>query len=216
VKILESLYDFVADAWIECTRCGWQGASRGLVPSVLSRENLVALDCPACAATLTWAPIPTYADVREAATAGNPRAQADLEAVDAQEREEVSMKTTELRTVDELPDLGLVVPTIFVWDQEREPDRTEWTVIRTAENGRLVWRERAYWEGGGRFSAIRSLLIERYGSTFADLVSSGRAYLWLGGDLPGAISEIGHPRLATVSEAPWIETPDRTERQRSV
>jgi hypothetical protein len=205
MKVLGSFYDFVTDAWSECTRCGWQGASRDLVPTVLSRENLAAFDCPACAATLVWAPIPSFADVRVAAADGNPRAQADLQAADAQEHEQTAMKATELRTVEGLPDLGLTAPTIFVWDQEHGSDRTEWTVVRTAEDGRLVWRERAYWEGRGRFRAIRSLLIERYGSTFADLVSSGRAYLWLGGDLPAALSEIGCPRLATALEAPWIE-----------
>jgi hypothetical protein len=149
--------------------------------------------------------MPTFADVRAAAADGNARAQADLQAADAQEREQAAMHATELRTVDELPDLGLIRPTIFVWDQERESDRNEWTVIRTAENGRLVWRERAYWEGYGRFSAIRLLLEERYESTFADLVSSDRAYLWLGGDLSGALSGIGRPRVATALEAPWIQ-----------
>lgn len=203
--VLGSLYELVADAWCECTRCGWQGASRDLVPTIFSRENFAAFDCPACAATLVWAPIPTFADVRAAAADGNARAQADLQAADAQEREQAAMHATELRTVDELPDLGLIRPTIFVWDQERESDRNEWTVIRTAENGRLVWRERAYWEGYGRFSAIRLLLEERYESTFADLVSSDRAYLWLGGDLSGALSGIGRPRVATALEAPWIQ-----------
>jgi len=47
---------------------------------------------------------------------------------DAQEREQAAMHATELLTVDELPDLGLIRPTIFVWDQERESDRNEWTV----------------------------------------------------------------------------------------
>lgn len=205
MKVLGSFYEFVPTAWSECSRCGWQGASRDLVPTILSRENLAAFDCPACAATLVWAPMPSFADVRVAAADGNPRAQADLQAADAQDREQTAIKATELRNVDRLPDLGLTAPTIFVWDQERASDRTEWTVVRTAVDGRLVWRERAYWEGCGRFRAIRSLLIQRYGGSFADLVSSDRAYLWLGGDLPGALAEIGRPRLATAREAPWIQ-----------
>jgi hypothetical protein len=204
MTIIGSYYDFAPGARIECNQCGWQGANRDLVPTILSGENLAAYDCPACAATLAWTPIPSVADVRAAAAAGNPRAEADLQAADAQERELAAMKATELRTIDQLPDLGLTIPTIFVWDQERDSDRIEWAVIRTAENGCLVWRERAYWEGCDRFSAIRSLLIQRYGSTFADLIPSGRAYLWLGGYLPGALSEISRPRLATSREAPWI------------
>ena len=35
----------------------------------------------------------------------------------------VVMAATELRAIDELPDLGLTMPTIFVWDQE--PDVVE-------------------------------------------------------------------------------------------
>jgi hypothetical protein len=204
--ILGSLYEFAADAGCECTRCGWRGASRGLVPTIFSRENLAAFDCPVCAATLVWAPVPTLADVRAAAADGNARAQADLQAADEHEQEQAAMHATELLTVDELPDLGLISPTVFVWDQEREADRNEWTVIRTAESGRLVWRERAYWEGYGRFSTIRLLLAQRYKSTFADLVSTDRACFWLGGDLWAvALSETRPPRVATASEAPWIQ-----------
>jgi hypothetical protein len=152
------------------------------------------------------APIPSFEDVRTAAAAGNPRAQVDLQAAEAQESEQTVMKATELRSVGDLPDLGLTRPTVFVWDQERDADRREWSVIRTAEDGRLVCRERTYWEGYGRFGAIRSLLMERYGSAFDELVPTGRAMLWLGGDLPGAFSEIGHPRLATAIEVPWIRS----------
>jgi hypothetical protein len=206
MNILGSFYEFVPDASIECARCGWQGANRDLAPSILSRANVAAYDCPRCAATLVCAPIPSFADVRTAAAAGNPRAQVDLQAAEAQESEQTVMKATELRSVGDLPDLGLTRPTVFVWDQERDADRREWSVIRTAEDGRLVCRERTYWEGYGRFGAIRSLLMERYGSAFDELVPTGRAMLWLGGDLPGAFSEIGHPRLATAIEVPWIRS----------
>jgi hypothetical protein len=213
VKILSSYYDVVPDASIECTRCGWQGANRDLPPAILSRANLVAYDCPTCAATLVCTPLPSFADVRTAAAAGNPRAQADLQSAEAQEGEQIAMKATELRSIDELPDLALTRPTVFVWDQECDADRREWTMIRTAGDGRLVWRERTYWEGCGRFGEIRSLLISRYGSAFDELVFSSRALFWLGGDLPGVLSEIGNGREATEREAPWIRSIERRDRQ---
>jgi len=209
VKTLGSFYDFIPGASSECDSCGWKGANRDLAPSILSRTNVATYDCPTCAATLLSTPIPSFSDVRIAAAAGNPRAQADLQEAEAQEREQTAMKAAELRAADELPDLGLTGPTVFIWDQECDEDRHQWTIIRTAEVGRLVWRERTYWEGYRRFGSIRSLLIERYGPAFDELVSSSRALLWLGGDVPGALYEIGRPRLATAHETPWIRTTDR-------
>ncbi len=209
VKTLGSFYDFVPDGSSECDLCGWKGANRDLAPSILSRTNVATYDCPNCAATLLSTPIPSFADVRIAAAAGNPHAQADLQEAEAQEREQTAMKATELSAAHDLPDLGLTAPTVFIWDQECDEDRRQWTIIRTAEVGRLVWRERTYWEGHRRFGSIRSLLIERYGSAFVELVASSRALLWLGGDVPGALTEIGYPRLATGREAPWIRTTER-------
>ena len=92
MNILGSFYEFVPDASIECARCGWQSASRDLVPAILSRANVAAYDCPICAATLMCTPIPSFADVRTAAAAGNALAQADLQAAEAQEREQTAMR----------------------------------------------------------------------------------------------------------------------------
>ena len=146
----------------------------------------------------------TLAETREAAAAGNADAIRALPATEKGADRAGRAEAMELRSPGQLPKLDLAGPTRFAWDFE---DRNEerWTVIRVATVGREVWRELAYYEGGGRFLAIRDLLAARYGNGFAGLVPAFRSATWLYGDraVPSAVSDAGD---ATNEETPWIHT----------
>ena len=86
---------------------------------------------------------PTIDNVRDAAARGDESAKEELESAERAESRRKRAEASELMSIDQLPELGLSAPTVFVWDQE-ERDGDNWAVVRVAGNGLEVWRELAY------------------------------------------------------------------------
>jgi hypothetical protein len=198
------LYGYRPDATVQCDHCGWAGQFRELVCQLFPRRDTVSFDCPKCSADVVSLVLPTFEEIRAAAVAGNQLAKSEPADVERQERQQASMAATQLSSAGQLPDLEVTSATLFVWDQESDADREQWTTIRTAGHGHEFWRERTYWEGYDRFNHVRDFLRQRYGSLFAGMVPSQRSLLWLGGDYVGAFNEMGDPPVATAGQAPWL------------
>jgi hypothetical protein len=111
----------------------------------------------------------------------------DEEKASLAERKQVlaEVDKTSLKSPDELPDLtgsGIVL----TWDFREDRDGQSWTDIRHGE--RILWSERAVYEGAERFVEVVDILKRRYGDRVVDLVPSDASGIYLYGD---HISSIG-------------------------
>ena len=182
---------------VACERCPWTGTFGTLKFALESeRYDVVGFSCPACYETVLLSTLPTVDETRAAAKKGNSRAIADLAEAEEQERSQTDREKTLLRSIDQLPELALDVPTRFIWDQETV-GKEQWTLIRVGPDGRLIWRECCFWGGCRRFNEVHDLLRARYSPNFEGLGYTKRAMMWLGGDEWGAFGQIGDPPLVT-------------------
>ena len=153
-KIL-SYYAFDDGAeMITCPECGWSGAAREASDEYY--EELFDVSCPRCERMILIVSYPTPAETKEAAEDGDPRAQKEMQFVDARESFLREFDRRKLRSADQLPDLdGDRLE--FLWDMswgDEEP-----TVIRFGE--REIWVEPTLWEGFPRFYEVKELLKQR-------------------------------------------------------
>src|SRR4051794_12335807 len=74
-------YDYDWDQPVTCPTCGWTGLGRDHQDT---HGDLFDVTCPSCNEMLLVVLFPTLAETRAAAAAGNPRAQADLPAIEQQ------------------------------------------------------------------------------------------------------------------------------------
>lgn len=82
---------------------------------------------------------------------------------------------------DQLPDLKPEnVSSKLVWDIEGDGEGTQWNVIRHGD--RILWRQRAWWEGFDEFLRVVEIIHTRYGQAIRDLEPTEMASMWLGGD----------------------------------
>ena len=167
-------WDYDREAPITCARCGWSGAASS---GEESHPGLLDVTCPECSQMLLIVPFPTTEQTRAAATAGNPRAQAELPTVDKiDKRWEAAAESG--RTGPQLPEIPGDSITI-VWDFE-ERDGEAFTVLRHED--REIWRELAFWEGIERFEEVATLLEQRYRSRLVAFEPTRRSELYLYGD----------------------------------
>jgi hypothetical protein len=200
-----SLYDYLPDTPVRCKRegCGWTGTFGELTDELRSFEFL-SYECPTCCQGVVVVLPPTLAEIRAAAAAGHPDALKHLGRAEKAERTRQDYQATMLRSPDQLPELELAGRTRFTWDVETTDERS-WaaertTVIRTAD-GRLVVRERAPWEGYGRFIAVRRMLRARHGAGFGGLALTERALRWLSGDMRDVARQMGDPPVVADGHA---------------
>lgn len=168
-------FDSQRDAPRTCPSCGWTGLPDAHLDG---REDLLEACCPECGLMILVVPMPTFAQTRAAAAAGNQRAAAELPEMEAYIERRRRMSETLLRDAAELPDLDgdrLVI----VWDFE-EVDEEQWTILRHGD--REIWRERAYWDGIGRLAEVVEILRVRYGARLVEVRPTPASELWLCGD----------------------------------
>jgi hypothetical protein len=168
-------WDYDREARVRCPGCGWEG--RAAEGEDLAKD-LLEVRCPLCERMLRIIPFPTLDQTRAAASAGNPRAQAELSGVDRRQAFLDRAAEVELKSSDRLPDLeGDHI--VIDWDFE-ERDGEGWTVLRHGD--REMWRERAYYEGADRFAAVFALLHDRYGARLSAVRPTRESADYLFGD----------------------------------
>lgn len=89
-----------------------------------------------------------------------------------------------LESATQLPDIP-ADPLVLVWDIEFESEGETagepYTIIK--HQGRVIWRERAYYECVGRFNEVVKVLREKYGDRLKALVPTSRSETYLYGDI---------------------------------
>ena len=166
-------------------------------------SDFVASRCLTCDRHLAYLMFPTLAETRRAAAGGHAEAIRELPRVEAAEARRKRAAALQLREAAQLPDVALSEPTRFVWDLVEESG-DQWTEIRIATSGDLVWRQLAYYEGWETFLTARKVLATRHGALFAGPVATKRSLMYLFGDSISA--RLKHePEHATADDAPWIE-----------
>ncbi len=171
-------YEFDENEVVSC-KCGWSGpASAGGIEFF---GECFSYECPECGRTLAVFSYPLIEETKRKAAEGNEKAQGELQAALGRESFMERAKASELERPDQLPDLdgdGIIIE----WDfEDREKQGGDcWTVLR--HNGREIWREVAYYEGGSRYHAVATILIERYGTRLAGFPATEASKLYLYGD----------------------------------
>jgi len=177
-------YDNWKTEVLTCPKCGWSGTfEQG---DVEHYDELMDSSCPVC----KWPDAPMLAIVSYptiAESEANLDKLSDEEKASLAERKQVlaEVDKTSLKSPDELPDLtgsGIVL----TWDFREDRDGQSWTDIRHGE--RILWSERAVYEGAERFVEVVDILKRRYGDRVVDLVPSDASGIYLYGD---HISSIG-------------------------
>ncbi len=132
--------------------------------------------------------LPTVDETKEAAAAGNEKAQAALAtALHVEERWNRASRLG-LKPDSDLPEID-GDELRFEWDIEGADDEP-WTVIRCGEV--LVWRELAFWEGFKRFKVVKEILKEHYGARFTELRPTKASRMYLFGDNLRALESISY------------------------
>lgn len=169
-------YDNWKTEILTCSRCNWSGTfEQGWVDY---HEALADSRCPKCSdhPMLAIVSYPTHEET-----------EANFDELSADEKESHArrkqflgeVERTSLKTPDELPDLTGAEITLL-WDFWKDDDGTDWTVIR--HNDRVVWSERAVYEGAERFVEVVGILKQRYGKRLVDLVPTPVSGTYLYGD----------------------------------
>lgn len=187
-------YDFDPADHVMCGYCSHTGP-----PTCESFAELTQVDCAGCDRRLFLVSYPSVEQTRTAAAAGNPRAIADLRALEQREQRFARAARAALTADSPLPELPgetLVIEWDFVEEGEEHV-----TVLR--HKGLELWRELAFWEGFERYQEVAVLLHQRYGARLRGLVPTSAADVWLLGDRLWTIGAVGtiQARLAA-GEAP--------------
>ena len=177
-------------------RCGWSGTIEQMSREI--HREVVDHSCPTCDTMLVIQEYPSTSETREAAAKGDEQAIEALPSHERAERRQKRAKAAELKSVEQLPGLELMTPTLFVWDVEETAEES-WAIVRIAGSGQEVWRELAYWEGWERAVAVRDLLAEKYGPMYAGLVATWQGQNYNAGDTFQTVLE-----LADEQDTPWI------------
>lgn len=83
---------------------------------------------------------------------------------------------------DQLPDLdGENLVFILDTHEHAEDDGETYNILRCG--GRAIWKELAFWENGGGFRELETILKQKYGSRFSVLKATGASHAWLFGDI---------------------------------
>jgi hypothetical protein len=172
---MQDYYDFNIEGSIVCSACGWEGLATTALNLV---GDIVEIDCPKCGGPIARLVCPTPDETRAAASAGNPRALADLEEAEAADAEWAKRKASMIDPTIRLPELPgdeLAVD----WELE-ERGKESWYVLRCG--GVELAREIAGFEDWHRYRSVVEVLQTRYGSRLKSVTPSDAARFHLGGD----------------------------------
>jgi hypothetical protein len=166
---------------LTCAVCSWHGSAD---PSTLrwndsDRYPVKTFRCPLCGKALLA--IEHSASMTDTlANLDKLRPDQRVDALDSAKRFS-DIEASRLKGPDQLPDLKPENDSSkLVWDIEQDGEGTPWNVIRHGD--RILWRQRATWEGFDEFSRIAEIIHRRYGNAIRDLEPTKKASMWLGGD----------------------------------
>ena len=169
---------------LTCPRCGWTGTFEE--GSVEHYNELMDCSCPKCShADAPMLAIVSYPTMQEAEAnrdkmSGHQKYMLDLRKKFLEEFEAMSLKSP-----DELPEIEGAEITL-TWDAVEE-DGVRLTAIRHGQ--KVIWRERACFEGYERFAEVVGILKKKYGARLHDVVPTEGSWLYLYGD---ALTSIGY------------------------
>lgn len=188
------------DDWRErlwkCGHCGWEGTGAELRTGE-TFDELMEMDCPACAEKILVVSYPTLAESRENRST---MSALEREYAEAIARFGERFEAASLKVASQLPELEgdeLVLEWDFVETETQQTKRfsdIRETVIR--HGAFEVWREPALWEGYQRFLQVLDMLRERYGDRLKDLIPTKASEMYLYGDSLSANFTIEHAREA--------------------
>ncbi len=164
---------------IDCPKCGWHGVID--TKQTEDFDELLDFRCPDCNEMLAIINFPTPDEVREHADEISPE---DQVFYDKQLAHAADFEEHHLESPDQLPAIE-GDPLILVWDMDFD-SRGEfagpsYTVIK--HEGKVIWRERAYFECVSRFNEVVAVLREKYGDRLKALIPAGASTTYLYGDI---------------------------------
>lgn len=148
-------------------------------------SDLVERQCPHCPDETLF--IVVFPTIEESHANWDKVSDGDKAAVLLREAFLRDVEARMLMSPEQLPDLDGDEDLILVWDCEDWNSGGD-TLIRYGE--RVLWRERAQYEGYGRFREVGKLLKQKYGDRLQDLVPSRRSELFLYGDAMASLNII--------------------------
>jgi T3SS (YopN, CesT) and YbjN peptide-binding chaperone 3 len=176
-------WDYDPDARVECPACHWSGVAS---QNQEIFKEVLDVRCGSCDTMLLVVAFPTLIETREAAAAGNPRAQAGLADIEEQAAWRERAASTLLTDPMQLPDVpGAAI--VIDWDLERVGEEN-WQVLR--HDGVEIWRETGFYESYQRFGEVFEILRRRYGDRLQELRPTPHSEMWLYGDRLGAPGKV--------------------------
>lgn len=185
-RVLENYYNYDDGMPLTCAGCGWSGSAKEGGSEYY--RDLFDVSCPKCLTMLLVVPFPTHEQTKAAAAAGNEKAKAELPSVEWREAFFGNFERVKLKSPDELPDIRGDQKLDFIWDSETDEMKPGNVVIVC--NNVVIWREPELYEGWSRFTEVKNIIKEKYGTRFKSLTPSDRACLCLYGDDLGAPNKI--------------------------
>lgn len=171
-----------------CNVCGWRGRGEACVQGEVFHD-LAERQCPRCPDKNLF--LLVFPTIEESHAHWDKVGEGDKLAVFAREAFLCDVQARMLKSADQLPDLEGDNDLVLVWDCEDWNSGGD-TLIRYGE--RVLWRERAQYEGAGRFIEMAGLLKQKYGDRVQDLVPSRRSELFLYGDQLSSPSRVSKCR----------------------
>jgi len=177
------------DNWREenltCLKCAWQGKIN--VGDTEEFRELTEFRCPKCAEILAIINHPTLEEIRQ----NWDRLSPEEKRVYAKRMElDEEFGKTHLKSPAQLPEIA-ASPVILVWDIEfdsrGEMEGPTYTTIK--HEGKVIWREPAYYECVARFNEVVKILRLKYGDRLQALIPTEASKTYLYGDILSASSK---------------------------
>lgn len=151
---------------IVCPTCQWSGSEADLDMDYSLLGEYSDQTCPKCSTVLrTVRNYLTAEEAKQQADAGNVWLQ---NAISYQDQ----ILQSQLKSIDQLPDLDGKSELEFVWECENRPQEgrseTVWILIRLT-SGETVWQERSHYGNRYRFREFEKLLPLKYGDRFKSI-----------------------------------------------
>jgi len=181
-------YDNWKDEILECSKCAWTGTfEEGMVEE---HDQLMDSMCPNCGVLPGQIlAIVSYPTIAESRANWDKLSEAEKDQVELIEARDADFEARKLTSPDQLPDIE-EDNLVFVWDFEYAEDGVdaENTIIK--HEGKVIWREPAFYECYERFEQIAHILKTKYQHRLQDVVPAEGCETYLYGDRLTASSRI--------------------------
>ena len=173
-------YDNWKEEVLVCPECGWTGTfEEGVVDD---HEQLMDSMCPQCDLLPgEMLAIVSYPTIAESKANWDKLSDAGKRQVELIEAHYSDFEANRLKRPDQLPDIR-GDNLIFVWDFEYAANDRDAVNTIIKHEGKVIWREPAFYECYERFEEVAQILKSKYQTRLKDLVPAEGCEVYLYGD----------------------------------